>query len=95
VHQKLVGTLAAIGLTLLCTFTLSGQNAALEAASETATKWEHLALSDDLKRDAANEEVGRRINQLGRDGWQLVDVEGIIEDGTTTKTVYYFKRQQG
>jgi hypothetical protein len=29
---------------------------------------------------------------VGNEGWELVDVEGIIENGSTKTTVYYFKR---
>lgn len=91
-RQTLVRTAAAIGLVVLCTMILSGQNTVSEAASEP-TKWEHLALTQDVQKDEAKAEVARQINQLGGDGWQLVDVEGIHEDGTTTKTIYYFKRE--
>ena len=34
-----------------------------------------------------------KINQLGKDGWQLVDVEASVKDGTTSKRIYFFKRK--
>ena len=37
------------------------------------------------------EELGRQIKRLGRDGWELVDVE-VLPYGEGTKTVFYFKR---
>ena len=91
-QKKLMGTSAVVGLAVLGALLLSGHNGVSQAAGETSAEWEHLALTNDLKQDAAAD-VARRINKLGGEGWQLVDVEGVSDNGTTTKTVYYFKRQ--
>ncbi|MBT7909983.1 MAG: DUF4177 domain-containing protein, partial [Verrucomicrobia bacterium] len=40
-----------------------------------------------------NKEFANKINQLGKDGWQLVDVESSMKDGTTSKRIYFFKRK--
>ena len=56
------------------------------------TAWQHLALTVDLENDVKS--PSGQINRLGRDGWQLVDVENFVAGGETTKTVYYFKRPQ-
>ena len=64
------------------------------AVQQSAQGWQHLALENDLADPANNQELSRRINQLGREGWELVDVENITKDGTTSKTVYFFKRSQ-
>lgn len=92
-RQKLTKTAVLICLALLCIMTFPAHNNVSDAASDAATTWEHLALTSDLRQDAADREVGPRINQLGRDGWQLVDVENIHEAGTTIKAIYYFKRE--
>ncbi len=61
--------------------------------SDRAVGWQHLALTQDADEDM-NAELSRQINELGNGGWELVDVENFIEEGTTVKTVYYFKRWQ-
>ncbi len=55
-------------------------------------RWQAMALTQSMNR-TSNSEIARRINQAGHDGWELVSVEGIMEDGTTTHTVYYFKKR--
>ncbi len=57
-------------------------------------KWEHLALSRETARGLADGEFSRKINTLGMSGWELVDVENFNGNGTTTETVYFFKRQK-
>lgn len=54
--------------------------------------WEHLALTSDGDGDVSDPELAARIVRLGADGWELVTVLNFAKDGTTTKTVYYFKR---
>lgn len=56
-----------------------------------ATAWQHLALTQTLGETPA-EELARNINKLGREGWELVSVGNIAQAGTTTKTVFYFKK---
>lgn len=53
------------------------------------TRWEHLALPYPAKLDT---ELSKKINKLGDDGWQLVCVTATDRDGTTDRTIYYFKR---
>ena len=55
-------------------------------------KWQFLALTHNVAPGAANDDLGRNITKLGKEGWELVSVESITESGTTTKTVFYFKR---
>jgi len=58
-----------------------------------ATKWQYLAFKSKIESDSPTAEVGRTITKLGKDGWELVSVDSHSESGTTTKTVYHFKRQ--
>ena len=62
------------------------------AEQQNVKKWEHLALSRDAAKGLADGEFSRQINELGMAGWELVDVENFTENGSTTKTVYFFKR---
>ena len=55
------------------------------------TGWQHLSLTNTIS-ETPKSELARSINKLGREGWEMVSVGNIIESGTTTKTVFYFKR---
>ena len=57
----------------------------------TPTAWQHLALTHNLG-ETPKSELAASINKLGREGWELVSVGNIAESGTTTKTVFYFKK---
>jgi hypothetical protein len=57
----------------------------------SVTGWQHLSLTHTIS-DKLKSELGKSINKLGREGWELVSVENITESGTTTKTVFYFKK---
>jgi hypothetical protein len=53
-------------------------------------QWEHLAITH--QGAGLGGELSQQINRLGNEGWQLVCVSTVEKDGTTEKTVYYFKR---
>ena len=85
----------ALGAIILCLLVVGsslapGTHAASSMAKDTG--WEHLAFSCDATGGVSNPDTSRQIVQLGRDGWQLVSVEGVLKDGTTVQRVYYFKR---
>jgi hypothetical protein len=61
-------------------------------------KWQHLALTEKVGvtqvtgQEGSTAELSRQIVKLGAEGWELVSVANFSRDGTTRKTVYYFKR---
>ena len=57
----------------------------------SVAQWQHLALTHVIGKTPQNE-LARSINKLGREGWELVSVANVSESGTTTKTVFYFKK---
>ena len=67
----------------------SRADAKQEAKAETVKQWQHLALRSSPELD---QELSKKINHLGDQGWELVCVVPQIEDGTTTKLTYCFKR---
>jgi hypothetical protein len=69
----------------------NGKPASLDSGPQ---KWQHLALEHDGAKVVGDPELARKINQLGIEGWELVDVEGVLDAGTTKKTVFFFKRRQ-
>ena len=54
--------------------------------------WQHLALQNDGATVTGDPQLARQIDQLGRDGWELVDVEALTVNGNTHQTVFFFKR---
>ena len=74
---------------MLSVFNAEGQTDA-KPGKETV-QWEHAAMThnDSVVGGAA---LSRQINQMGDDGWELVNVSTVVKDGTTAKTIFYFKR---
>jgi len=79
---------------LLCTIIavqVLGQGLNRDEMKPSTTGWQHLSLTHTIGETPKTELV-RSINKLGREGWEMVSVGNIIESGTTTKTIFYFKR---
>ena len=60
-----------------------------DSKAPTTIQWKFASLK--VASDTPDNELGRQILKMGRDGWELVSVENFIKDGTTTHTAYYFK----
>ena len=60
-------------------------------ATSPSDKWIHLAFPSPDNDEFGNKGFANKINQLGKDGWQLVDVESLIKKCTTSKRICYFK----
>ena len=81
-------------LIILCTIIavqVLAQNANRNETEPQTKSWQHLALTNVIGQ-TPNSELARNINKLGREGWEMVSVGNIVESGTTTKTIFYFKK---
>ncbi|UCG50248.1 MAG: hypothetical protein JSU94_10735 [Phycisphaerales bacterium] len=92
-RSKKMGVLLIGGV--LCIFAMLAARALAVADGGGASpdKWQYLAFKSKIESDSPTAEAGKTITKLGKDGWELIGVENHIEAGTTTKTVYYFKRR--
>lgn len=73
-------------------WTLRSADAPNAPAPGARPGWEHLALPSEGTAITGNRELAKQINQLGRDGWEMFSVLNEQRDGTTIKTVFFFKR---
>ena len=61
-------------------------------APATKPRWEHIAMTHDGAQVNNSPDLSKQIIRLGNEGWELVTVTTIVKEGTTEKTVFYFKR---
>lgn len=80
-----------IFLSIIITMQVLADDQRKDEMKPSAKGWQHLSLTHTIG-DAPKSELGKSINKLGREGWELVSVGNLTESGTTTKTVFYFKR---
>jgi hypothetical protein len=80
-------------LIILCTViaVVLAQGANRDETKPQTKSWQHLALTNVIGQTPKSE-LARNINKLGREGWEMVSVGNIVESGTTTKTIFYFKK---
>lgn len=92
--QKTETRILILGLALLFCVVVTVQALAQgqgEGPKPSSTGWQHLALTHTIGQTSQGE-LGKSINKVGREGWQLVSVANVTEAGTTTKTIFYFKK---
>ena len=82
----------AVAACLGLSFNLLAQDAAGDEPAKSGSAWQHLALNHDASKAWNDRELAQQINKLGRDGWELVNVLNFSKEGTTTSTIYYFKK---
>jgi hypothetical protein len=80
--------LAAVAVTV--TVAVSTVWAADRSPAPAADGWQHLAM--DAGTSVKGPELARKINEIGRDGWELVTVTPVSKDGSTESFVYFFKK---
>lgn len=81
------------GVICICAIVAAKVLAAGGGSDASAEKWQYLAFKSKIEPDSPTAEAGKTITKLGKEGWELVSVDSHSEAGTTTKTVYYFKRR--
>jgi hypothetical protein len=84
-----------LGLIFLFCTMIAMQALARDQSEDTrkasGTGWQHLALTYKIG-ETPETDLAKEINKLGREGWEMVAVGDIIASGTTTQTVFYFKK---
>ncbi len=55
-------------------------------------KWEHLSMTHAGITVDKEPRLSKQIIELGEQGWELVTVSNVIQEGNTLNTVFYFKR---
>jgi hypothetical protein len=84
--------ITAGSLALIVAGGLWAQSPKSDSPPKAPQMWQHLALDHEGKDVTNSPELAQKINNLGDEGWQLVDVESVSEAGTTKKITFYFKR---
>jgi hypothetical protein len=90
--NNLLTYIALCSLALMVAGGLWAQNPKPDLAAKAPHAWQHLAMEHEGKSVTGSPDLARKINSLGDEGWQLVDVEAVTEAGTTTKIIFFFKR---
>ncbi|MBL7140568.1 MAG: hypothetical protein ISS74_06630 [Planctomycetes bacterium] len=90
----IAGVVVAVAATAAVLWAAGGDGAAppAPAAPVAPAQWEHLALQHEAARVIGDADLSQRIRGLGREGWELVGVTNCAKDGTTTQSIFFFKR---
>jgi hypothetical protein len=89
--SKVIHTLLALSIGTAA-FVASAQPESKPGAASTVKRWECAALTHDGAEVLGDEKLSAKIIEMGNEGWELVSVSTIVKNGTTTKTIFYFKR---
>jgi hypothetical protein len=90
--NRILTYITAGSLALVIVGGLWAQSPKTDSAPKVLQMWRHLALEHEGKDVTHSPELAQKINSLGDEGWQLVDVESTSENGTTKKIIFFFKR---
>jgi hypothetical protein len=85
-------TVLAAAAGLAFTWNLLAEDDVDPAPAAVIGQWQHLAFAHDASKPWNEREIARQINKIGREGWEMVSVLNFTKDGTTNKTIYYFKK---
>ena len=83
---------ASGSLALYLAASLWAQSPSPDASPKAPKAWRHLALTHEGKSVMDAPDLARKIDSLGDEGWELVDVESVVDAGVTTRIVFFFKR---
>lgn len=89
--NRLPACIVAGSLALCIVGGLWAQTPKSDSSPQVPKAWRHLALEHQGKDVIGSADLARKIDSLGDEGWELVDVESISEAGTTTKVIFFFK----
>lgn len=84
-QRAFLGTIIIIGVVAVTAVFAAEPARPLESKT-----WQHLAF--ETEPNLKGPDTARQINRLGRDGWELVDVTPVSQDGSTEKLIYFFKK---
>ena len=91
--MKTVSILTTFAIcTCIALLSLNADDSDPAGAADASERWSHLALPRDASEPLSDPDFARKINSLGAEGWELVNVLNFAKEGTTTRTVYYFKK---
>ena len=82
----------AIAAGMALTLQLWSQDDPKVASGGAQAGWQHLALAHPADKDWDDRELAKQINKLGREGWEMFSVLNFDKGGTTSNTIYYFKK---
>ena len=90
VHFKVIGSRALAGQ--VADAIRNSLKASGLSTNRSYDQWEHLAVHSANANIGQDNALSQRIRQLGRQGWQLVDVVTVEKQGSTEKLIFFFKR---